>query len=109
MATASRLTAELARTRFGSEVTADEVRDVLAGDIEKILAPVAKSLEIDLTKIPHVVLVVGVNGVGKTTTIGKLARHYMNEGRSVMLARATHTAPPGSASSSSGANASGAR
>lgn len=86
VATASRLTAELARTRFGSEVTADEVRDVLAGDIEKILAPVAKPLEIDLTKIPHVVLVVGVNGVGKTTTIGKLARHYMNEGRSVMLA-----------------------
>ncbi len=86
VATASRLTAELARTRFGSEVTADEVRDVLAGDIEKILAPVAKPLEIDLTKIPHVVLVVGVNGVGKTTTIGKLARHYMNQGRSVMLA-----------------------
>ncbi len=86
VATAARLTAEIARTRFGSEVTADEIREALAADITEILAPIAKPLEVDITKKPHVVLVVGVNGVGKTTTIGKLARHYLNEGRSVMLA-----------------------
>lgn len=86
VATAARLTAELARTRFGSEVAADEIREALAASITEILTPIARPLEIDLTKKPHVVLVVGVNGVGKTTTIGKLAKYYMNEGRSVMLA-----------------------
>ena len=86
VATAARLTAELARTRFGSEVTADEIRAALAADITKILEPVARPLEIDISKKPHVALVVGVNGVGKTTTIGKLARHYLDEGKSVMLA-----------------------
>jgi fused signal recognition particle receptor len=86
VSTAARLTAEIARTRFGSEVTPDEIREALAADITEILTPIAKPLEVDVTKKPHVVLVVGVNGVGKTTTIGKLARHYLNEGRSVMLA-----------------------
>jgi fused signal recognition particle receptor len=86
VATAARLTTELARTRFGSEVTPDEIRNALATDITDILTPVAKPLEIDLTRKPHVVLVVGVNGVGKTTTIGKLAHYYLNEGRTVMLA-----------------------
>jgi fused signal recognition particle receptor len=86
VATAARLTAELARTRFGSEVTADEIRAALAADITKILEPVARPLEIDISKKPHVALVVGVNGVGKTTTIGKLARHYLDEEKSVMLA-----------------------
>jgi fused signal recognition particle receptor len=86
VATAARLTAELARTRFGSEVTAEEIRNALADDIAKILAPIARPLQIDPAKKPYVVLVVGVNGVGKTTTIGKLARHYLDQGLSVMLA-----------------------
>ena len=86
VATAVRLTAELARTRFGSEVTPDEIRNALATDITDILAPIAKPLEIDLLKKPHVVLVVGVNGVGKTTTIGKLAKQCHDRGKSVMLA-----------------------
>lgn len=86
VATAARLTTELARTKFGSEVTPDEIRNALAADITDILAPIAKPLEIDLARKPHVVLVVGVNGVGKTTTIGKLGHYYLNEGRTVMLA-----------------------
>ena len=86
VATASRLTADLARTRFGKEVTPDEVRNALAADIAGILGPVAVPLDIDPARKPHVVLVVGVNGTGKTTTIGKLAKFYQGEGLSVMLA-----------------------
>jgi fused signal recognition particle receptor len=64
------------RTRFGREVTDQEVKDSLAEEIAEILAPVAKPLVLDPAKKPHVVLVVGVNGTGKTTTIGKLAQLY---------------------------------
>ncbi len=85
-ATAAKLAAELARTRFGKEVTPEEVRTALADDIAEILAPVAKPLEPDAAHRPHVVLVVGVNGSGKTTTIGKLAKYYRGEGKTVMLA-----------------------
>jgi fused signal recognition particle receptor len=63
----------------------DEVKQVLAADIEQVLTPVAKPLAIGGAK-PFVILVVGVNGSGKTTTIGKLAAKYRAEGRSVMLA-----------------------
>ena len=55
-------------------------------EMVEILKPVAKPLDIDTTKKPYVILMVGVNGVGKTTTIGKLARKFQNEGKSVMLA-----------------------
>lgn len=55
-------------------------------EMEDILEPVARPLEIDSTKKPYVILMVGVNGVGKTTTIGKLARKFQAEGKSVMLA-----------------------
>ena len=55
-------------------------------EMADILEPVAQSLEIDSTKKPYVILMVGVNGVGKTTTIGKLARQFQAEGKSVMLA-----------------------
>ena len=84
-AAAERLTANLARTRFGKEVTDEEVRGAFADDIAEILKPVATALRIDSTKKPHVVLVVGVNGSGKTTTIAKLAHLYRNEGRKVLL------------------------
>ncbi len=85
-ATAARLTASLAATRFDKEISETEVRNVLADDIAAILEPVARPIAIDRTRRPHVVLVVGVNGSGKTTTIGKLARYYRDEGFSVMLA-----------------------
>ncbi len=58
----------------------------LRGELVAMLQPVAQPLEIDASRKPFVILTVGVNGVGKTTTIGKLARRYKNEGRSLMLA-----------------------
>ncbi len=85
-ATAAKLVANLARTRFGKEVTPDEVRGALAADIAAILAPVARPLALVPGAAPTVVLVVGVNGSGKTTTIGKLAKQYRDEGRKVVLA-----------------------
>ncbi|MEE8272458.1 MAG: signal recognition particle-docking protein FtsY [Alphaproteobacteria bacterium] len=85
-ATAAKLTAELARTRFGKDVTPEEVRGALAEQAAAILAPVARPLEVDPARRPTVILVVGVNGTGKTTTIGKLARQWRDGGRSVLLA-----------------------
>ena len=87
-ATASALTARLARERFDRDMGADEVRAALAGDIAEILAPVAVPLILDPLAKPHVILVVGVNGSGKTTTIGKLAHQFRRQGKSVMLAAA---------------------
>ncbi len=86
VATARSLTARLAKERFDKEISPEEVREALADDITKILEPVARPLEIEATAKPHVVLVIGVNGSGKTTTIGKLAKHYRDLGQSVMLA-----------------------
>ena len=71
--TAIRITDRLSEGRFGREIASSEVRRILAEEVEKTLAPVAIPLELDLEKKPHVILVVGVNGTGKTTTIGKLA------------------------------------
>jgi fused signal recognition particle receptor len=85
-ATAARLAAELGRGRFGREVTPEEVRTHLADQIAAILEPVAIPLEPDRAARPFVVLVVGVNGTGKTTTIGKLARLWGRQGHQVMLA-----------------------
>ena len=84
--TAAALTAELARTRFDKEIGGDEVRAALADQIAAILEPVARPLTLDPAHKPHVVLVVGVNGTGKTTTIGKLAGQWRDQGKSVMLA-----------------------
>src|SRR5713226_6473840 len=72
--------------KLGKEVTDEEVRSAFADDIAEILQPVATPLSIDPSRKPHVVLVVGVNGSGKTTTIAKLANLYKSEGRKVMLA-----------------------
>jgi len=83
---ASRIAAAVGVGRYDKAITADEVKTVVAAEVEKVLAPVAKPLEIDQTKKPFVVLVVGVNGSGKTTTIGKLAAKLSAEGRKVMLA-----------------------
>lgn len=84
--TSSRITAALRKGRFDKEIAPEEVRDVLAQEVERVLAPVAKPLRIDGSHKPHVVLVVGVNGTGKTTTIGKLSARLKLEGKSVMLA-----------------------
>jgi fused signal recognition particle receptor len=86
VATASKLTANLAREKFDKEVTNEEVREAFAADITEILTPVAKPLELNPLNRPHVVLVCGVNGSGKTTTIGKLARQWKTEGKTVWLA-----------------------
>src|SRR5258708_4476345 len=83
---AARLVEKLGRERFGKEVTDEEVRAAFADDIAEILQPVATSLSIDSARKPHVVLVIGVNGSGKTTTIAKLANLYKREGRKVMHA-----------------------
>ena len=85
-ATAAKLTANLAREKFDKEVTDQEVREAFALDIAEMLAPVAVPLVIDPAHKPHVVLVTGVNGVGKTTTIGKLAQQFRAEGKSVFMA-----------------------
>ena len=83
---AGRLSGMLSRRGLSGEVSPDAVREALASEISGILGPVAVPLRIDPANRPHVVLVVGVNGSGKTTTIGKLARLLGGEGRSVMLA-----------------------
>jgi fused signal recognition particle receptor len=83
---ASRVTDAIRADRFDKEISADEVKAVLADEVEKILGPVAKPLVIDTAHKPFVILVVGVNGSGKTTTIGKLAARLRAEGKSVALA-----------------------
>lgn len=90
---AQRIIEAFRRTRFGKEVSAEEVRAALAEEIAAILAPVAKPLAIEPAHAPHVVLVVGVNGTGKTTTIGKLAQQYREAGlRPVLVAGDTFRA-----------------
>ena len=84
--TAAALTAELARTRFDKDIAPEEVRRALADQITEILEPVARPLALDPSRKPHVVLVVGVNGTGKTTTIGKRAKQWRDQGHSVVLA-----------------------
>ncbi|WP_342453138.1 signal recognition particle-docking protein FtsY [Jiella mangrovi] len=83
--TAMRITDRLSEGRYGKEVSGAEVRRILAEEIEKTLQPVAQPLELDLEKKPHVILVVGVNGTGKTTTIGKLAAKLTRGGLKVTL------------------------
>ncbi len=82
---ASSIVANFRRSRFGRDVTDAEVKQSLAEEIAAILAPVAQPLVIDPAHRPHVVLVVGVNGTGKTTTIGKLALQYREQGLRPML------------------------
>jgi fused signal recognition particle receptor len=82
---AAEITAHLKAGRFDKEISADEVRRVLSDEIAKRLIPLAQRFTIDENATPFVVLVVGVNGSGKTTTIGKLARRFADEGRKVVL------------------------
>ena len=86
VSTAARLSQSIASSRFGKETTSEEIKAVLASEITKILEPIAIPLEPDAKNTPHVIVVCGVNGVGKTTTIGKLARAYTAKGQKVVLA-----------------------
>ncbi|MFC0279535.1 signal recognition particle-docking protein FtsY [Falsigemmobacter intermedius] len=83
--TAARVTANIAEGRFGRRISARELREALAGEVARILEPVARPLPI-YPKRPQVVLVVGVNGSGKTTTIGKLASQFRAAGKKVVIA-----------------------
>jgi fused signal recognition particle receptor len=80
------IAAAVARTRYEAEISPAELRNVLAREIAARLAGIEKPLAIDGSKKPFVILVAGVNGTGKTTTIGKIARRFTAGGRSVMLA-----------------------
>jgi fused signal recognition particle receptor len=84
--TAASLTTDLGKQRLNQDITLDEVKTFLASSIEVILDPVAKPLTINQNHKPFVVLVVGVNGSGKTTTMGKLAKQWQDQGLSVMMA-----------------------
>jgi fused signal recognition particle receptor len=86
MGLAEEVVAALRRTRFNQEVAPEEVRAALADEVARLVERVAKPLHIDAAKKPFVILVVGVNGSGKTTTIGKLARQYHDAGHRVVLA-----------------------
>jgi fused signal recognition particle receptor len=83
---ARRVIASFRRTRFGKEVTDEEIKQALAEEISEILAPVAVPFVLDPARKPHVVLVVGVNGSGKTTTIGKMAQVFAEEGKRAVMA-----------------------
>ncbi|MEX0644128.1 MAG: signal recognition particle-docking protein FtsY [Parvularculaceae bacterium] len=86
VATAAKVAAALANDRFDKDVTDEEVRTALAKIVAETMAPLEKPLVIDRARKPHVILMTGVNGSGKTTTIGKLAAQYKSEGLSVVLA-----------------------
>jgi len=83
---AGRISAAVGKGRYDKEIAPDEVRAILAEEVARVLTPVAKPLAIDGAAKPFVLLMVGVNGSGKTTTIGKLASKFRAEGKSVMLA-----------------------
>ena len=84
--TAMRITNTLAKGRHEKGISEQDVRNVLSQEVKQVLEPVAKPLIIDDGNKPHVILVVGVNGTGKTTTIGKLASKFKADGKTVMLA-----------------------
>ena len=83
--TAMRVTANMAEGRFGAKFSTNELKALMAREIARIMEPVAKPMPI-FPKRPQVVLVVGVNGSGKTTTIGKLASQFRAAGKSVVIA-----------------------
>src|SRR5262245_23100729 len=83
---AAAVTERLRTGRFHADITVGEAKEIVAAEIDKVLAPVAKPLALDPALKPHVVLVVGVNGTGKTTTIGKLAAKFRADGKTVVLA-----------------------
>lgn len=84
--TASKLSQTISEQKYDKDISVEDVRSILADEIGKILEPVALPLIVDRSQKPFVVLFCGVNGSGKTTTIGKLANQFRSEGNSVILA-----------------------
>ncbi len=84
--TSMRIVEEVGRGRHDKMISAEEVKSLIAAEVERILAPVAVPLVVDTAHKPFILLMVGVNGSGKTTTIGKLAAQWRAEGRKVVLA-----------------------
>lgn len=84
--TAAKIVQGIAKSRFGKDISTEELKAALADEITPILEPVTKPLDVATGRKPHVVLVCGVNGSGKTTTIGKLSKIYADQGLKVMLA-----------------------
>lgn len=84
--TARHVTAELKRKKYHKDISTREVQETLAAEVASVLGPLTRPLTIDPAHKPHVILMVGVNGTGKTTTLGKLARQFKSKGHSVMLA-----------------------
>lgn len=81
-----KITQKLAKEKFGKEVTEQEIKEHVAESISEILTPVAHPLEINPAQKPHVILVVGVNGSGKTTTIAKLSKQWKDQGLKLSIA-----------------------
>jgi len=88
VAAAARVKAALSKKKMDKAVTPGDVRKVLADEIAAVLAPAAKALDVEKGFKPHIILMVGVNGTGKTTTIGKMAQQLKTLGKSVMVAAA---------------------
>jgi fused signal recognition particle receptor len=84
--TARQVTAALTASRYDKNISPREVQETLAAEVASVLTPHARALTIERSRKPHVILMVGVNGTGKTTTIGKLARQFKDQGLKVMLA-----------------------
>jgi fused signal recognition particle receptor len=85
-AQASQLSAAVGNGRYDKEISEDEIKSILASEITKLLSSVQKPLDIDSSKKPFVILVAGVNGTGKTTTIGKIAKRLTGQGLKLVLA-----------------------
>ena len=85
----TKIIAKLSKEKFGKEVTDQEVKEHLATSIAEILTPVAHPLEINPNNKPHVILVVGVKGSGKTTTIAKLSKQWSDQGKKISIASVT--------------------
>jgi fused signal recognition particle receptor len=86
--TSAKIVESLKNTRYDADLSGDEMKALLAAEIERVLSPFAKPFEIDAARRPFVILVAGVNGSGKTTTIGKLAARFRADGKTVVLGAA---------------------
>jgi len=86
--TAAKIVAEFSSSRFGKEITEDEIKQALAQSVENILDPVATPFTLRDDAKPNVIVMTGVNGAGKTTTIGKMTAQFQQQGKKVMLAAA---------------------
>jgi fused signal recognition particle receptor len=86
VAASARIAEAVGKGRYDKDIAVHEVKDILAAEVERVLAPYGRPLAINASHKPFVILVVGVNGSGKTTTIGKLAARFTREGHKVMLA-----------------------